>query len=578
MKSLFFSRLNVIRYFIIGGFLLIFFQAARIQIFGDSRLKSMRAKQYNKHFLLQPKRGPILDRNGEILAFNIQSKSLAANPKKILKKEILADRLSQAISISKEKILEKFQTSRSFIWIKRHLNEDELERLKEEGILNAQGSRIDGLWTSEESKRIYPHQSLASHVVGDVDIDSQGIEGMELWMNEKLKGKTAKFSIIQDALGRAAFFDSTQIQEASDGESVILSLDIILQFKVENALKQAIENTGSKSGTVLIMNSKNGEILVLANFPSFEPSQKREQFQWRRNRALTDGFEPGSIVKPLLLATALSHGWKLEDQIWGEEGSFLIQGHSITEANKKQYEWLSLEKMIQFSSNICASKLALQLEGPVYIDFLKKLGFGKKTGVNFPGEISGYLPNANTISPLTLANLGFGQGMLVNVLQMVRAYACIQNGGWLIQPTFIRDHILKNTSPIPVFSSEISDQLISTLEKVTQSGGTGTRAALANFRVAGKTGTGQKIDPETRRYATDKDVHTFIGFLIGMDPQYIILTQLDEPQNFRFASSTTAPLFQKVLQALIHQYYFTSPPILSKTEEENKLSHLKKRE
>lgn len=557
-------RMTLLMLFCFGLGAILLSRAAFIQIFPNVRLEQMAKRQFQSKVLIKPRRGTILDRNGEPLAINLEAKSLAVNPQKIENKRTISRLLSKALDIPSSKIYQKLHEKKEFIWIKRHLSENEMIRLKRWHIIDEDEDLPTGMWLVKESKRVYPHNELASHVLGDVNIDTEGTEGVELWMNEKMRGKVISVAAIKDALGRPAFIDASaakDAQEGKDGEPVTLTLDASLQFSVEEELRNSIRKTGAKAGTVIVMNAVSGEILALANQPTFDPNEKNVSADRRRNRALTDGYEPGSTMKPILLASALTRGMKLNDLIWGERGNFYVQGKKISEAEAhEQFEWLNLKKIIQVSSNVGAAKLALKVGAENYFNFLKNYKFGIKTGTEFPGEIAGKIPLRKNWTPLTLANIGFGQGLLVTPLQMIRAYATFINGGWLVQPTLVKDWS-PNTPKEPtkrVLSQKAADQVIEAMETVTQEGGTGIKAALPGYRVAGKTGTAQKVDPTIGTYSKTKYIASFVGFPTHIDQKFVIFTELDEPHGVYYASETAAPLFREVLNAVINR--FSIPP------------------
>jgi cell division protein FtsI (penicillin-binding protein 3) len=524
-------------------------RAAFLQLKPDARLEAMARRQFESRVLVRPPRGTILDRNGEPLAVNIEVSSLAADPSKIAEKRQLARLLSRVIDMSYSRILLKLQEKREFVWIKRHLTEASLGHLK---------NLPDGLWLIKENKRVYPHGELAAHVLGDVNVDSEGLEGVELWFNDRLKGKVANVKAIKDALGRPAFIDALATTHAQNGEPVTLTLDASLQFSAEEELKAAVRRTSARGGSVIVMNAVNGEILALANEPAFNPNEPAAPSDRRRNRVLTDGYEPGSTIKPLLLAGALSHGWKLADSVYGEKGSFKIQGRTISEAEaREKFEWITLKRVIQVSSNIGAAKLALKLGPDRVQDTLRAFGIGQKTDIGFPGETSGYIPKKGW-QPLTTANVGFGQGILTTPVQMMRAYASFLNGGWLVQPTLIktpdRTTRLKLDAPKRLLSPRVTGEVLEALQAVTETGGTGVKAALEGYRVAGKTGTAQVIDPATRAYSHSRYISSFIGFPLGVEPRVVIFTSIDEPHGIYFASETAAPLFREVLNAVASRF------------------------
>lgn len=544
-------------------------RAGYLQLASQTRLDQLARKQFYSKVLVRPRRGEIRDRNGEPLAVSMEVSSLAANPSKVKNKRNLSAILSKATDIPSTKIYQKLTEKREFVWIKRHISDDELEKFKKQRIIDADGDLAAGLWLIKESRRVYPHGELASQTLGSVNIDSEGLEGTELWQNDRLRGKIVSLTAVKDALGRPTFIDAVAAKDLQDGEPIQLTLDASLQFTVEQELKKAVQKSNARAGTVIVMNAVTGEILAMASNPTYNSNEKSSSADRKRNRGITDGYEPGSTLKAVLLAGALSQGWKLTDQVWGHRGKLQIQGKWISEAEAhEKFEWLSLKKLIQVSSNVGAAKLALKLGSDRYFNVLKNFEFGTRTGVGFPGEIAGRLPARKTWQPLTLANIGFGQGILVTPIQMIRAYAAFANGGWLVQPTLLKNPEAGavQSPPRRVLSQKMSDQVVEALESVTEEGGTGLKANLPGYRVAGKTGTAQEVDPGTGAYSRSRYVASFIGFAVGVEPKIVIYTAIDGPKGVYYASETAAPLFKEVLAAVSNR--FSMPPQIEQKRRE----------
>jgi cell division protein FtsI (penicillin-binding protein 3) len=573
-------RMVAVMCFCIALGVALFTRAAYIQLGSDARLEKMAKRQFQSKVLIRPRRGLILDRNGEPLSANREADSLAANPSKIQNRKTLARLLSKALDLPAAKLTSRLTGGKEFVWIKRHLTEAEKNRLRKFRLIDSEGDLAEGLWLIKESQRVYPHGELAAHILGNVNVDSEGLEGVELWMNERMRGKIVSVSAIKDALGRPAFIDAAaakNVQEGKDGESISLTLDASLQFAVEEELRNAVRKANARGGSVIVMNSVTGEVLAMANQPAFNPNDKSVPADRKRNRALTDGYEPGSTMKTVLLAGALSHGQKLTDQIWGELGQFKVQGKKISEAEAhEKFKWLSLKKIIQVSSNVGAAKLALKLGSDNYYNTLKSFGFGARTETGFPGEMSGILPARKTWQPLSLANFGFGQGLLVTPMQMLRSYAAFLNGGWLVQPTLLKTSggPISSTPPRRIITKKVADQVLEALATVTTEGGTGLKANLPGYKVAGKTGTAQKVEPITGGYSRSKYVASFIGFALDVDPKIAIFTSIDEPHGIYYASETAAPLFREVLNAVANRFSLPThgnvPPVVAAVEEEIK--------
>ncbi len=550
-------RMTAVMLLCIGLAASVLTRAIYIQLIQDPRLEAMAKKQFHSKVLIRPRRGTIVDRNGEALAVNVEIRSLAANPSKIQNRKMLARLLAKATDQPHQKIYDRLKEKREFVWIKRHLSEGELARLKKWGIIGDDGELASGLWMVNESKRVYPHGELAAHVLGDVNLDSEGLEGIELWADEGLKGKVVSVSAIRDALGRPTFIDAIAAKHVKDGEQVALTIDASLQYAVEQELEAAVAKSSARGGSAIVMNAVTGEILAMANEPSFNPNEKTAPAARRRNRAMTDGYEPGSTLKSILLAAALSSGSKLTDAVWGERGSFVVQGKRISEAEShEKFEWINLKKMLQVSSNVGAAKLALKLGADKYLNALRAFGFGSRTKSGFPGEIAGKIPARKEWQPLSLANIGFGQGVLVTPIQMIRSYAAFANGGWLVQPNLIKSpaKLAPAEPPKRIISQKVADSVVEALKAATDEKGTGVKARLEGYQVAGKTGTAQAVDPLTGRYSRSRYIASFIGFAVGVEPKLVIYTMIDEPKGIYYGSETAAPLFRSVLLATANRF------------------------
>jgi cell division protein FtsI (penicillin-binding protein 3) len=534
-------------------------RAAYIQLIGDHRLADLAKKQFQSKMLVQARRGLIIDRNGEPLAVNSEVASLAANPKKIQNRRVLARLLSKALGVPVAQITDKLtESKRDFVWIKRHIPDDQVEHFKKWGITEPNGQLLPGLWLVKENFRRYPHGELAAQTIGTVNLDNDGTEGIELWQNSRLEGKVVSMRAVRDALGRPTLYDASAVADAKDGEQIQLTIDASLQYSVEEALKSAMEKTHAKAGSVIVMDAIHGDLLATATAPGFDPNLRNGTAESKRNRVLVDGYEPGSTMKPVLLATALANGSKISDQIFGENGSFKVQGRRIAEAEtKEKFTWITLKKMIQVSSNVVAAKLAMKLGQEKFMAGLHNFGFGQKTGVGFPGELAGWLPNSKKPwQPLTLATVGFGQGIMVTPMQMVRSYAAFLNGGYLVEPRLLKNPAAAAEPPAPrrVMTPEIAANVVDALKTVVETDGTGKKASLDGYVVAGKTGTAQTVDPKTKRYSNSRYISSFVGFPVGVEPKIVILTLLDDPRGVYYAAETAAPLFHDVLNAVVTRF------------------------
>ena len=533
-----------------------------IQVLGDPKLESLAKKQFQSKILMTPRRGLVLDRTGEPLAINLETSSLAGNPQKILKSPSTLHLLSRALGMNPNVLRKKLDSKKAFTWFERHISDDRMERLRKVGIVLPSGDMPEGLWIVKEMKRVYPHGDLASSLIGSVNVDTEGLEGVELWKNSILRGKSASFGAFKDALGRPALYNANAQTKMTDGENVDLSIDASLQYKVEEALLNSVATTHAQSGLVVVMDSENGEILALAQAGGQTVGHKIKKVT-----AVTDGYEPGSTMKPLMLASAINKGVvKITDSLFGHYGKFKIQGRTISEAEAhEKFGYITVKKMIEVSSNVVAAELALKLGADRYITSLNEMGFGAKTGIQFPGEISGWLPGQpKSIRPLTLATLGFGQSIMVTPMQMLRGYAALSNGGFLIEPTLLKRGEKDRIKKIPLFKSSTVQDVTQALISVTEGEkGTGHKATVEGYRVAGKTGTAQTVDPRTHRYSGSRYIASFIGFPAGVKQPIVILALLDHPKGIYYGGETAAPLFSQVLKATVSRF---SIPATEKVE------------
>ncbi len=528
-----------------------------LQIWGDPKLENLARKQFQSRMMINPRRGLIVDRTGEPLAINLETSSLAGSPAKILKSRSTLQLLARALSVSPQSLKKKLDPKKSFAWFERHVSEERMERFKKSGILLPSGEMPEGLWIVKEMKRVYPHGNLASSLLGTVNIDTQGIEGVELWKNSILRGKSATIDAYKDALGRPALIAESN-GKIQDGENVELSIDASLQFSAEEALAAAMDRTRSQSGMVIVMDSENGEILALAQ------SSATGNRGVKKVMAVTDGYEPGSTMKPLLLASALNKNViKITDSLFGHYGKFRLQGRTISEAEShEKYGYVSMKKMVEVSSNIVAAELALKMGADRFLKSLRELGFGQKTGTQLPGEIGGWVPspaNAKSVRPLTLATMGFGQSILVTPMQMLRAYAALSNGGYLVEPTLLKRNDQEELKKVQVLQPEAVKHATEALIQVTQGDkGTGHKARVDGYRIAGKTGTAQTVDPTTKRYSSNRYMASFIGYPVGVKKPVTILVLFDHPKGIYYGGETAAPVFAEVFKTAASRFSIPS--------------------
>jgi cell division protein FtsI (penicillin-binding protein 3) len=521
-----------------------------LQILHDPKLAQLARRQFESKILMKPRRGLILDRTGEPLAINLETSSLAGSPAKILKSRTTLHLLAHALGTTPQALKKRLDPKKSFAWFERHVRDERMDQFRKLGIIRPSGEMPEGIWIVKEMKRVYPHGEIATSLIGSVNIDTEGLEGVELWKNSQLRGKSASVEAFKDALGRPTLIDSNPQTKMADGENIQLSIDSSLQYSVEEALNGALEKTRADSGLVVVMDSVNGEILALAQAPARRGVKKVT--------AITDGYEPGSTMKPLMLANALNKGVvKIQDQMFGHYGKFTIQKRTISEAEAhEKFGMINMKKMIEVSSNIVAAQLALRLGSERAIQGLRELGFGSRTGIGMPGEIAGWVPaSSKKLQPLTLATIGFGQSIMVTPMQMLRAYATLSNGGYLVEPTLLKRGEKEAPKRIPVLKAAAVRDTTDALLLVTEGEkGTGGLARVEGYRIAGKTGTAQTVDPRTRKYSTSRHIASFIGYPVGVKQPITILTLLDNPRGVYYAGQTAAPLYSTVLKQVVARF------------------------
>lgn len=574
-----FNRIRGIQYFFIFFSCVIVFRTLQLQFSSETPLSRLANRQFKMRVTALPRRGSIYDRNGNGLALSLKARSLYVRPQ-ILREKVnihiqtkLSSQVARILGLPQKRVLEKFQSSKSFIWLKRQLSETEERRLKSLEIEDLD----DGLGLAEESRRLYPNRELAANAIGTVNIDGQGIEGLELAYEDILSGESARISSLKDARGRSIFEDDHGLLAFKDGRSIKLTIDKSIQYESDKAIQNAVTEYKAQSGIAIVASVETGAILGISHFPTYDPnSAKSAPNSHKRIRAITDTFEPGSTLKPLIIEAALEKGIPVSTQVYCEKGKFHIADRIISEAEThEQYEWLSLSEIIMHSSNIGAAKVAITMGSNYLLHFIDRLGLNSKTGIDLPGESSGATMTRNEMiqelaSPVRLANIGFGQGITLTPIQLLSYYQALANGGVWKAPHLVEsisDETNQNYSERvigqrKIFSPMYTKAITKMLESVVTKEGTGIQAQIAEWPVAGKTGTSQKIDPETKKYSRTKHISTFVGFAPASHPVLVGLVILDEPTVKFYAGETAAPTFRDIMRASLQ--HLNIPPEVDK--------------
>lgn len=537
------KNIYLIYFFILLGFAFLSFRLVYLHIFYAPHLRKFASKQYLMRIPLEAKRGTIFDRNLKPLAFNLPIDSVFANPKEIEDYIYAAQRLSQVLSLDKENILERLLQDKFFVWIARHIDEEKAKAIEK--------LSLKGIYLIKETKRFYPLANDGSTVLGFCDIDNDGLEGIELYYNDKLKGRPGYILSNKDAKRRRIFFLDYDYLPPVDGCDLILTLDSVIQRIAERELEKAVKSTKALGGSVVVVNPHTGEIIAMANYPNFNPN-KYEKFDKNnfRNRAITDMFEPGSSFKIITASAALEEGVvHLKDKIFCENGTYSLKTHILHD--HQPHGWLTFEEVIGYSSNIGTVKIAQKLSLEKLYPYIYAFGLGKKTGIDLPGEIEGFIRPINKLSKTSIGAIPIGQEILVTALQLVMAMCVIANGGYLMKPYVVKE--IRNNKGIPlyIFSPTIIRRTISpsTVEMMTRvlkgvvEYGTGKKAFVEEYLSAGKTGTAQKV--ENGVYSHRKFVSSFVGFVPLENPKLVIGVILDEPFPY-YGGVVCAPVFKKI--------------------------------
>ncbi|MEJ2744731.1 MAG: penicillin-binding protein 2 [bacterium] len=532
--------------FFLLAFACIYYRLFLLQIASHEELLNRGLNLHRLNVKIDPRRGNIYDREGRPLAMSVSVKSAYAEADKIASPETAARSLSQCMALPYEKLLERLNKKRKFVWLARKLDgnlADRVERLQ-----------IDGVGFREEVKRVYPQGGLLGHVIGFVDIDNRGLEGLELRADKYLRGQSGWRASHRDRKGREIMTLRSQDIPPIDGYDLTLTVDAVIQHIAESELEKGCRRFNAAAGCLIVLEPKTGAVLALANWPSYDPNDPSNfPAEYRRNRCITDVYEPGSTFKVVTVAAAVDNGSvAMGDVVFCENGAFRVGRHTLHDVHP--YGNLSTVDVIRKSSNIGAVKIAMRLGEEKLYHGIRRFGFGSLTGIGLPGEVGGILHPLKRWSGLSIAAVPMGHEVGVTPLQMAVAVAAIANGGVAMRP-YIVDTVRNSSGGVVeartpeargrVVSEATAASLVNAMEGVPMRGGTAPRAALEEYTVAGKTGTSQKLDPGGR-YSHTKFVGSFVGFAPSSDPAVLVLVALDEPRPYYYGGTVAAPIFKEV--------------------------------
>jgi len=537
-------RLEAVAGLIALGFALLIVRAVDLQWLQADRLAAQAEKQRHRTYTVSAPRGPILDRKGRILAESIKVPSISAIAENIPPSQ--AGRLARALGMSPARLRKRLAGRRGFVWLARQISPEIADRVM--------AMHISGVRRETEWRRYYPLGPEAGHVLGFVGVDGKGLEGLERSLDDTLRGQPGSMQTRRDARGNL-LPDGTWLRPVRPGAPVQLYLDATIQSTAYAALVEGIHRHGARSGSVVVMRPDDGAVLAMVNWPSFNANNLHGSHpsEWR-NRAITDVFEPGSVLKPFAVAAALLSGhWRADSRIFCEHGRFRVANYVIHDDHPEG--WLDMAGVLVHSSNIGAAKLALDIGPASLYRVLTSVGFSQRTGIGLGGESPGILPPLSRWGPVETATIAFGQGIAITPLQLATAFSVLASGGTYHQPALVREN---GTSPgRQVLPPRISRTIMEMLERATGPEGTGRLAVPSGYRVAGKTGTAQKPGP-SGGYAPGKFTAVFAGAVPARHPAVVIAVIIDEPRDSIYGGRVAAPIFRNIAADIL-PYLGVSP-------------------
>lgn len=564
------KRTGVIGFLILLAFALVILRLFWLQIITGNELARRSVRQTTGEEKVYSPRGSILDRNGEELAVSIMSKSLYVDPQQMDDnpelwargekpkrdpRRLAADLLAPVLKMKADELFADFSSEGRFLWIKRAMEPDEADAVRQ--IIKE--NKFSGLHFLQESKRYYTKNSMAAHVLGFVGIDDNGLSGIEWALDSLIKGAENRKSEILDALGRPIAESGFNSATPPEMATVYLTIDNKMQYVLEKGLDDAIAKTHAKSAAVILMNPHTGEILGMASRPTYDPNKFSEYpMDALKNRAISIIYEPGSVFKPIVGCAGLSENLVTPNTPFYDGGAFNVADRTIRNWDGGSLGAITFTDVIKFSVNTGMADLGMKLGGQKLTDYTKKFGFGKATGIELPGEEDGILYDPEEMRLPDIATMSIGQGVAVSPLQMLRAICAIANGGELVKPYIVQKVVTPEGQVLMegkkqvvrrVITEEVAEQMRYMMEQVVSDGG-GKTARIQGYKIAGKTGTAEKLS-ENGGYAAGVYIASFVGFVPSDSPQYAMLIMLDSPQGAFYGSQVSAPVFRDTLQQIL---------------------------
>ena len=528
-------RQRLVLVVLLGAFVTLIARSLYLQGFDNEFLGDKGRARFERVIDISATRGRITDRHGDVLAVSTPVRSIWAIPEDAQLAPAQARSLAALLDMDVREVNRKLASDHEFVYVKRQLPPELADRVT--------ALQLPGIHQKNEYRRYYPAGEVMAHMLGFTGVEDAGQEGIELAFNDQLSGRPGSRKVIKDRRGNVVE-DVESIHPPLEGKDIVLAMDSKLQYLAYTYLKQALEQNRAKAGGVVVLDARSGEILALANLPTYNPNNRVKLVGAQlRNRALTDTFEPGSTMKPFTAALALEKGKvRFDTPIQTAPGKLTIGTATIHDAH--MHGVLTVAQVIQKSSNVGAAKLALSMTPQEMWTMFDSLGFGTPLKLGFPGEVGGRLRPAKTWKPIEQATMAYGHGISVTLIQLARAYQAFARDGDLVPISLAR----LDTPPLnakQVFSAQTAHEVRAMLEMAVLPGGTAPKAQIAGYRVAGKTGTAHKI--EGGAYA-NKYVASFVGFAPASDPRLIVAVMIDEPSNGKYyGGDVAAPVFAQVM-------------------------------
>lgn len=549
------QRFYTLFFLLLGIFGVLLLRLAYLQFFHPIDLSRTAERQSKLIQELEPFRGKIVDRKGEEMAIDLRLYSLGAQAKKIKNKGQVADKLAAILGMNRGTVLAKISRDKDFVWIARQLDKTQSEAVA--------ALKIKELELRPEWKRFYPNKEAAGHLIGFAGLDHAGLEGVEFMYDSYLKGISGWKSTVKDAKQHEVVSKQSELVLPVDGYDLVLTLDVVLQHAADKFLAETCKKYNAVGGVLAVMDPRNGDMLALANYPSFDPNRASQtDTDHRRNRSITDIYEPGSVFKIFTFAGAVEEGLvHVNDKIFCEYGKYRTGGRTLHDVHP--YGALTVAEVLAKSSNIGTSKIAEKLGKERLHSYIRKFGFGQKTGIDLPGEISGLITPPKFWSAPSLSSVAMGQEVGLTGIQLITATSAIANGGMLVKPRIvsaIRDsdgEEIKSYPPVVkrrVISESTAREVREMMKKVVSKTGTGSLAIIdrPGVTVAGKTGTAQKIVDGA--YSHGHFVASFVGYVERGDKIVTILVSVDDPRPVYYGGSVAAPLFKTMAEKVLEYW------------------------